>query len=100
MIIWDERLITRQRAADMCGTWDLKIDFPYLRCSLCDGNVTKLPSAGMLLNADVLISAVVRHMCMSHDYNLSGVSNEGRDASADYSARDGGGGNRTADTVR
>ena len=79
-VIWDERLITRQRAADMCGTWELKMDYQetatYLRCAVCDGNVTRLPSDLMALNVDTLISAVVRHMCMSHDYNLSGVSNE------------------------
>lgn len=106
MIIWDERLITRQRAADLCGTWELKMDYQqaatYLRCSVCDGNVTRLPSDGMALNVDVLIAAVVRHMCMNHNYNLSGAGNEDKlsDASADYAARDGGGGGGAAGAGR
>ena len=82
MITWDERLITRSRAADMSGNWALTMDCQetatYLRCATCDGNVTRLPSDGQLLNVDVLISAVVRHMCMSHDYKLSGAGNEDR----------------------
>ena len=81
-MIWDERLITRERAANLCGTWELKMDYQdgntYLRCGICDGNITRLPSDGMILSVDVLIAAVVRHMAMNHDYNLSGVSNEGK----------------------
>ena len=73
-VTWDERLISRHRAADMAGVWDLKVDHPYLRCGQCDGNVTKLPDAGKLLNMDGLISAVVRHMTMNHGYALSGAS--------------------------
>ena len=79
-VIWDERLISRSRAADMCGTWALKMDnaeydVTYLRCSQCDGNVLRLPKTGGLLNADGIISAVVRHMTGSHDYPLSGGGN-------------------------
>ena len=86
---WDDRLITRHHAADMAGPWDLKIDVDhnclegrpevpvYLRCGQCDGNVTKLPDAGKILNMDGLISAVVRHMTMNHGYALSGASNDG-----------------------
>ena len=85
---WDERLITRQRAADLCGTWSLSMDYPYLRCGDCTGNITKLPSEGKTLDIDNLIAAVVRHMCMNHDYKLSGAGNEGEraDGSADYAA--------------
>ena len=80
-VIWDERLITRQRAADMCGTWQLKVDVQsviapegvYLRCGQCDGNVTRLPAPGKIIDIDGLISAVVRHMTMNHGYSLSGT---------------------------
>ena len=85
-VIWDERLITRERAANRCGTWALKIDARsegpdndgfdvpvYLRCADCDGNVTMLPAAGKLVDIDGLISAVVRHMTMNHGYSLSGT---------------------------
>ena len=72
-VTWDERLITRQRAADMCGTWPLKMDHPYLRCGQCDGNVTRLPASGKLLDIDGLISASVRHMTGNHGYSLSGT---------------------------
>ena len=77
-VIWDERLITRQRAADMCGTWHLKIDnsdydVVYLRCGQCDGNVIRLPATGKLIDIDGLISATVRHMTMNHGYSLSGA---------------------------
>jgi hypothetical protein len=100
-VIWDERLITRERAANLCGTWPLTVDHPlredgtnspnaHLRCGTCDGHITRLPSDGMLLSVDVLIAAVVRHMAMSHDYNLSGVSNEGKGTDA---AAAGGAGN-------
>lgn len=77
-VIWDERLITRERAANLCGTWAIKLDYPYLRCGICDGNITRLPADGKLFDLDTLISAGVRHMCMNHDYNLSGVGNEGK----------------------
>jgi hypothetical protein len=76
-VIWDERLISRHQAADMSGTWELKIDHPYLRCGSCDGNVTMFPAAGKILNVDGLISAVVRHMTMNHGYSLSGSRDHG-----------------------
>lgn len=105
-VIWDERLITRSRAADMCGTWELTMDYQesatFLRCAACDGNITRLPSDGMILTADVLIAAVVRHMAMNHNYNLSGVSNEDN-ASVGAAADDPGSrhrGRRTGDPVR
>ena len=72
-VIWDERLITRQRAADMCGTWQLAVDPPYLRCADCAGNILKLPADGKIIDIDGLISAVVRHMTMNHGYSLSGA---------------------------
>ena len=77
-VIWDERLITRQRAADMCGTWHVWIDnsdydVVYLRCGQCDGNVIRLPATGKLIDIDGLISATVRHMTMNHGYSLSGA---------------------------
>ena len=70
---WDERLITRHRAADMAGTWALKLDHPYRRCAQCDGNVTRLPAEGKIIDIDGLISAVVRHMTGNHGYSLSGT---------------------------
>jgi hypothetical protein len=76
-VIWDERLITRERAANMCGTWQLKMELPYMRCGICDGNITKLPSDGKIVDIDGLISAVVRHMTMSHGYSLSGTGADG-----------------------
>ena len=72
-VVWDERLITRNRAAAMCGTWDLKVDAPYLRCAACDGNVTMLPGAGKVINVDGIISLVVGHMVRNHGYSLSGA---------------------------
>ena len=76
-VIWDERLITRQRAADMCGTWPLAVDHPYLRCKDCGGNVIKLPAEGKIVDIDGLISAAVRHMTMNHGYSLSGTGVQG-----------------------
>lgn len=76
MMIWDERLISRARAANMCGTWELKTDLPYLRCNQCDGNITMLPSGGRVINVDGLISAVLGHMVKCHDYSLSGSNSE------------------------
>ena len=82
-VTWDERLITRQRAADMCGTWPLKMDYQtpgttsggvaYLRCGQCSGNVIRLPGPGKIVDIDGLISATVRHMTMNHGYSLSGA---------------------------
>jgi hypothetical protein len=82
MIIWDDRLISRAQAADMCGTWQIKIDnadydINYLRCGICDGNITRLPSSGLITYIDNLMAAVVRHMSMNHDYPLSGRAHEG-----------------------
>lgn len=74
-IAWDERLITRERAANLCGEWNLHVDYPYLRCSICDGNVMMFPSAGKLFNTDGIIAAVLGHMVKCHNYNLSGVGN-------------------------
>ena len=74
-VTWDERLITRHRAADMAGAWELKLDHPYLRCGQCDGNVRMLPADGKTTNVDALIAAVVRHMAMNHGYSLSGSGN-------------------------
>ena len=74
-VTWDERLITRHKAADMAGIWELKLDHPYLRCAQCDGNVTMLPGDGKIINVDGMISAVVRHMTMNHGYSLSGSGN-------------------------
>ena len=76
-VIWDERLITRHRAADMAGAWQLKLDHPYLRCADCTGNVIKLPADGKIVDIDGLMSAVVRHMCMNHGYALSGIGADG-----------------------
>ena len=72
-VTWDERLISRQRAADMCGTWRLAVDHPYLLCADCTGNILKLPAEGKIVDIDGLISAVVRHMTMNHGYSLSGA---------------------------
>ena len=94
---WDDRLITRHHAADMAGAWDLKIDARsegpdndgfdvpvYLRCGLCDGNITKLPA---LTSIDGLIAAVVRHMTMNHGYSLSGSGYGADDSAAPNAAR-------------
>ena len=96
-VIWDERLITRHRAADMAGTWDLKIDtrfggsesepfWAYLRCGQCDGNITMLPGNGKTLNVDGIISLVVGHMVRNHGHKLSG-SGYGTDSAAPDAAR-------------
>ena len=85
-MVWDDRLISRHHAADMAGVWDLKMDYPYLRCGICDGNVTMLPSAGKIINIDGMIAAVVRHMTMNHGYSLSG-SGYGDDSAAPDVAR-------------
>jgi hypothetical protein len=79
--VWDDRLISRARAADLCGEWPLVLDIredaaAYLRCARCDGNVLLLPRPGRQLSVDGLIAAAVRHMTMSHDYSLSGVPND------------------------
>jgi hypothetical protein len=79
--VWNEKLITRARAADLCGTWPVKVDVQdhgtaYLRCLECDGNITLLTSAGTVVSVDGLIAAVLRHLCSSHDYNLSGAGHE------------------------
>lgn len=71
--VWNEKLLSRERAANMSGTWGLKMDGQYLRCAQCDGNVTMLPRDGKIINVDGIIAAVVRHMVMSaHGYTLSG----------------------------
>ena len=83
---WDDRLITRHHAADMAGTWELKMDAPYLRCAQCDGNITMLPGNGKTLNVDGIISLVVGHMVRNHGYELSG-SGYGTDSAAPDVAR-------------
>ncbi len=75
-VIWDERLITRARAADACGEWEMYIDSErYLRCGQCAGNIGLLPSPGKILSADGIISLVLGHMVKCHDYPLSGGGN-------------------------
>ena len=80
--VWDERLITRSRAADLCGTWEIKMDYPQpdvsvLRCNICDGMIQRLPDAGKLLTIDGLIGTVLGHMVKSHGYTLSGAPQGG-----------------------
>ena len=80
-VIWDERLITRARAADSCGDWGLKVDYAdeglvFLRCWKCDGNVMLLPSAGTMINVDGIITATLGHKVKCHGFNLSGASND------------------------
>jgi len=77
-VTWDERLITRERAANLAGTWELHVDnqeydINYLRCAQCQGNILQLPRAGRLVTLDGILSATVRHMVMSHNYSLSGA---------------------------
>ena len=101
--IWNDKLITRGRAADMCGLWDIKLDYPYLRCHMCDGNITRLPGDGKLTSIDALIAAVLRHMCSSHGYSLSGAGNDegkGSDGAAADGPGRGRGGGRAGDLVR
>ena len=85
-IAWDERLITRARAAGLCGAWDLKMDAPYLRCAACDGNITMLPGNGKILTVDGIMALVVGHMVRNHGYSLSG-SGYGDDSGAPDVAR-------------
>lgn len=83
-VVWDDRLLSRHRAADMSGTWGIKIDYPYLRCGQCDMNIMMLPRDGKLISVDGLMSAVVRHMVMSkHGYVLSGAPQGGSNGSPD-----------------
>ena len=106
--IWNDKLITRGRAADMCGLWDIKLDhhdkgIVFFRCHICDGNITRLPSDGKLTSIDALIAAVLRHMCSSHGYSLSGAGNDegkGSDGAAAHGPGGGGGGGRAGDLVR
>ena len=77
-VVWDERLISRERAASMAGTWETTLDrqpnqCSYLRCNQCKGNMLKLPPPGWVFNVDTILSAVVRHMAMHHGYSLSGA---------------------------
>lgn len=76
-VVWDERLITRHRAADMAGTWELTIDAPYLRCAQCFGNVTMLPANGKVITTDAVLGLVVGHMVRNHGYSLSGSGQNG-----------------------
>ena len=81
---WNEKLITRERAANMCGTWRIKTDLPYLRCAECDMNILKLPE---FTDIDKLIAAVVRHMVMTkHGYTLSGDTNAGNGSGTEAGA--------------
>ena len=75
--VWDDRLISRHRAADLAGTWQLMIDRQYLRCVVCGGNVTMLPVYGKVLNVDGMIAAVLGHMVKCHNYSLSGGEQRG-----------------------
>lgn len=86
-VIWNDKLLTRDRAANMCGTWNIKLDYPYLRCSDCDMNILRLPENGMIITVDSVISAVVRHMVMTkHGYNLSGDTNAGNGSGTEAGA--------------
>lgn len=74
--VWNDKLLSRSRAADMSGDWELKLDYPYLRCNLCNMNVLKLPDNDALITVDGIMSATVRHMTTTaHGYTLSGTKN-------------------------
>jgi hypothetical protein len=77
--VWDDRLITRDRAAGLTGEWPVRVQDQdaaglFLRCGkgTCDGNILRLPDPGMLISVDGMISAVLRHMVMCHGQSLSG----------------------------
>ena len=72
-MVWDDRLISQERAYKLSGNWEMTLDAPYLRCGTCDGNILKLPSYGKCITLDGLTAAVVRHMVMNHNYSLSGT---------------------------
>jgi len=79
----------------MCGTWEVTFDYrsdttAYLRCGKCKGNITRLPHRGTPASIDSLIGVVLRHMCSSHGYNLSGAGND-EDKGRDAGEPDGGG---------
>ena len=76
-LVWDERLINRNRAADLCGTWGISTDGDYFRCSTCGGNITQLPGAGKSFTIDDLIGLVLGHMVKCHEYSLSGGPQRG-----------------------
>jgi hypothetical protein len=79
MIAWDDRLLSRHRAADMAGTWQIRLDGEFLRCGSCDMNLIRMPS-GSLFTVDDVIASAVRHMSTTaHGYSLSG--------SADYAGK-------------
>ena len=75
--VWDDRLLPRSRAADLCGTWQLKIAGQFFRCAVCDGNVTQLPPDGNLFDVDYLMSMTLGHMVKVHHYSLSGGPQHG-----------------------
>ena len=74
-LVWDERLITRERAVNLCATWQLTTDGSYLRCGTCDGNVSQFPTEGRVFDIDGLIGQVLGHMVKCHNYSLSGNAN-------------------------
>jgi hypothetical protein len=76
-VTWDERLISRARAADLCGTWTIKSDPPFLRCGICSGSILRLPDPGFTFTGDTFISAVTGHMVKCHNYSLSGGPQNG-----------------------
>ncbi len=77
MITWNDKLLSRSRAADMSGGWEIKVDGRYFRCAACDMNIMMLPSDGKIINVDGIMSSVVRHMVTTaHGYTLSGARDE------------------------
>jgi hypothetical protein len=81
---WDPRLITRDRAANLCGTWRLTVhneqpDVVFFRCTICDGNVMMLPQGGKQVDVDSIIAQTLGHMVKCHNFSLSGGEQRGTD---------------------
>ena len=77
--VWDERLITRSRAADIAGPHQVRLDTEYIRCAGCDMNILRM-TEGALFSVDDIIASTVRHLATTaHAVPLSGKGlNDGR----------------------
>jgi hypothetical protein len=73
-VTWPEKLITQAEAFVLAADWPTEVRVDLL-CGRCKQSVGQLQRDGLPYNAtlDEKLSAVLRHMVMAHDVQLSGL---------------------------
>jgi len=81
--VWDDRLISRERALQLAGRWPVHFDVTrihvYVRCLRCGQSCGRFvttpgaPNDSRPTDVEEILAAVLRHAVTAHDLALSGT---------------------------